>query len=62
MKLVTKAVLTFIIITQLLGCTFIELNMVQRAIIEDGDGTSNSHLDKAIKQESDSMELVVPIK
>ena len=44
------------------GCNLIEVNMVQRAIIEDGDGIASSHLNKAVKQESDSMKLVVPIK
>ena len=46
------------------GCHIIEVNMVQRSILEDGDGTNNSHsnLEKKYRQESDSMKLIVPIK
>jgi len=61
-SVVVTVIVSALIASMLVGCTFIELNMVQRAIIEDGDGIASSHRDKAVKQESDSMKLIVPIK
>jgi len=44
------------------GCTFAEINIVQRAVIEDGQGITHQSADKALREESNKMELIVPIK
>ena len=46
------------------GCHLVEINMVQRAIIEEGDGIASTHenAESIAKHESDAMELVVPLK
>ncbi len=64
MKLATKAVLAFIIATFFASCHIVEVNMVQRAIIEEGDGIASTHenAESIAKQESEAMELVVPLK
>ena len=52
------------VITFLTGCHIVEVNMVQRAIIEEGDGIASTHenAESIAKQESDAMEIVVPLK
>ena len=44
------------------GCTFAEINIVQRATISNGDGTESMQHDSIAKEEEDSMKLIVPIK
>ena len=44
------------------GCTFAEINIVQRSVMESGESLSNSSLDKNLREESTQMELVVPLK
>jgi len=46
------------------GCHIIEVNMVQRSILEEDYGTNNSHsnLEKKNRQESDAMKFIVPFK
>ncbi len=56
---------SFIFVVMFLtGCHIVEINMVQRAIIEEGDGIASTHenAESIAKQESDAMELVVPLK
>ncbi len=57
----------FIIIVGMLivtfqGCTLTEINIVQRATVANGDGTSSAQHDSTTKEEEDSMKLIVPIK
>jgi len=56
--------LKFILIVLLLaGCTLVEVNMVQRDIVDKGDDTKDVYSkDGDTKEESDALELVVPIK
>ncbi len=63
MKIATRLVLLWIIVTQM-GCHIVEVNMVQRAIIEEGDGIASTHenAEKSDRQESDAMQFVVPLK
>ena len=46
----------------LASCAMLEVNMVQRATLSDGDGTTSTQHDNTIKDEEDSMKFVVPIK
>ena len=65
MRRSTKKILNLSIIAFILfihGCQFIEINIVQRAVIEKGQGLSTSSVDKTLKKESDQMELIVPLK
>ncbi len=44
------------------GCNLIEVNMVQRAVIEDGEGISHRSLETNLEEENNQMELVVPLR
>ena len=50
------------LITVLQGCTLTEINIVQRATVSEGDGTSSMQHDATARQEEDSMKLIVPFK
>ncbi len=50
------------IMLSLQGCTLTEINIVQRATVANGDGTSSAQHDSTAKEEEDSMKLIVPIK
>ncbi len=50
------------LITVLQGCTLTEINIVQRATVSNGDGTTSRQHDSTAKQEEDSMEFIVPLK
>ena len=51
-------------LTMVTGCHLVEINMVQRAIIEEGDGIASTHenAESLAKHESDAMQFVVPLK
>ena len=44
------------------ACTLTEINIVQRATVSKGDGTSSMQHDATAKHEEDSMKLIVPFK
>ena len=44
------------------GCQLIEINIVQRAVIESGEDVSSESLDHNLKEETSQMKLVVPLK
>ena len=53
---------SILILLFMTGCTFAEINIVQRSVMESGESLSNSSLDKNLREESTQMELVVPLK
>ena len=44
------------------GCQLIEINIVQRAVIESGEDLSSESLDHNLREETSQMRLVVPLK
>jgi len=52
------------VVTFLTGCHIVEVNMVQRAIIEEGDGIASTHenAEQSDRKDSDAMQFVVPLK
>jgi len=44
------------------ACQLMEINIVQRATVSDGDGTSSMQHDATAKHEEDSMKLIVPLR
>ena len=44
------------------SCQLMEINIVQRATVSEGDGTSSMQHDATARQEEDSMKLIVPFK
>ena len=58
-----ELVIVIVTMTLLLtACHLIELNMVNRTVLDQGDGTSDSVTSREFKQESDEMKLIVPFK
>ena len=57
-----KAIIAIVILFIVAGCHIIEVNMVQRANLDKGDGTVSSMKEITSKKESDKLELIVPIK
>jgi len=57
------SILSILLLTFLLsGCHLVEVNMVQRATLEEGSGITSSQQDTTLDREENSMELVVPLK
>ena len=46
----------------LTACHFVEVNMVQRAVLDDGDGTTDTVRSTIQKPESENYEVLVPFK
>ena len=46
----------------LASCQLMEINIVQRATVSNGDGTTSKQHDSTAKREEDRMELIVPFK
>ncbi len=44
------------------GCNLLEVNMVQRSTLSNGEKVSSSQNDTTVDEEEDSMRLVVPLK
>ncbi len=44
------------------GCSFAEINIVQRSLMEEGQGISSSSIDSKVLEEESKMQLIVPIK
>ena len=55
-------VLLLSVIMLFAGCQLIEINIVQRAVIESGEDLSSESLDHNLREETSQMRLVVPLK
>jgi hypothetical protein len=54
--------LIVVIALMLTACHIIEINMVQRAVLDSGDGTSDEVRSSISKPESEKYDLIAPIK
>jgi len=54
--------LVVVMLMWIVGCNLVEINMVNRSIMDRGDGTSSSHQEVTTKEDEDKLELIVPIK
>jgi len=62
---VTTTVLSTMIATVFVGCHIVEVNMVQRAIVDNGNDTEDKYAkigDAKVTKEEEKIELVVPLK
>ena len=55
----TIAFFTIMLIT---SCGLLEVNIVQRSTISDGDGTTSTQKDTTQKKEETNLKLLVPLK
>ena len=62
MKNLYVIILSIVFATMLNQCTIAEINIVQRATVSNGDGTTSKQHDSTAKREEDRMELIVPFK
>ena len=44
------------------GCTLAEINIVNRTVLENGEGVSSNNLESNLEEETNKMELLVPLK
>lgn len=56
------AILILASVIFLAACHIIEINMVQRAVLDSGDGTSDEVRSSISKPESEKYDLIAPIK
>ncbi len=60
MKLIYTAIIAFIIFLQ--GCQLLEINIVQRSLLTDGQGIESSSVETNLRKEESNMKFAVPLK